>query len=79
MRVLTAILLRHPNLLHLVEHAYAELTLQPPLDRLRTRCWRGRTAGRMPPMARMAMVPIPMVHLMTRIMPHMTGQMSRNA
>ncbi len=35
MRVLTAILLRHPNLLHLVEHAYAELTLQPPLDRLR--------------------------------------------
>jgi DNA primase len=35
MRVLTAILLRHPNLLHDVEHAYAELSLLPPLDRLR--------------------------------------------
>ena len=35
MRVLTAILLRHPNLLHDVEHAYAALTLLPPLDRLR--------------------------------------------
>jgi len=35
MRVLTAILLRHPNLLHDVEHAYTGLTLLPPLDRLR--------------------------------------------
>jgi DNA primase len=35
MRVLTAILLRHPNLLHDVEHAYAALTLVPPLERLR--------------------------------------------
>ncbi len=35
MRVLTAILLRHPNLLADVEHAYAALTLLPPLDRLR--------------------------------------------
>jgi len=35
MRVLTAILLRHPNLLHDVEHAYAALTLLPALDRLR--------------------------------------------
>jgi DNA primase len=35
MRVLTAILLRHPNLLHDVEHAYAALILLPPLDRLR--------------------------------------------
>jgi DNA primase len=35
MRVLTAILLRHPNLLHDVEHAYAALSLLPPLDRLR--------------------------------------------
>jgi DNA primase len=35
MRVLTAILLRHPNLLRDVEHAYAALTLLPPLDRLR--------------------------------------------
>ena len=35
MRVLTAILLRHPNLLHDVEHAYTALTLPPPLDRLR--------------------------------------------
>ncbi len=34
-RVLTAILLRHPNLLHDVEHAYAALGLPPPLDRLR--------------------------------------------
>ena len=31
MRVLTAILLRHPNLLHDVEHAYAALALPPPL------------------------------------------------
>jgi DNA primase len=35
MRVLTAILLRHPNLLHDVEHAYAALALLPPLDRVR--------------------------------------------
>ncbi len=34
-RVLTAILLRHPNLLHDVEHAYAALGLPPPLDGLR--------------------------------------------
>ena len=34
-RVLTAILLRHPGLLHDVEHAYAALALQPALDRLR--------------------------------------------
>jgi DNA primase len=34
-RVLTAILLRHPNLLHDVEHAYAALGLPAPLDRLR--------------------------------------------
>lgn len=34
-RVLTAILLRHPSLLHDVEHAYAALTLPPALDRLR--------------------------------------------
>jgi DNA primase len=34
-RVLTAILLHHPNLLHDVEHAYAALALPPPLDRLR--------------------------------------------
>jgi DNA primase len=35
MRVLTAILLRHPNLLHDVEHAYAALVLLPPQERLR--------------------------------------------
>jgi DNA primase len=35
MRVLTAILLRHPNLLRDVEHAYEALVLLPPLDRLR--------------------------------------------
>ena len=34
-RILTAILLRHPNLLHDVEHAYAALDLPPPLNRLR--------------------------------------------
>jgi DNA primase len=34
-RVLTAILLRHPNLLQDVEHAYAALALPPPLNRLR--------------------------------------------
>ncbi|MBS0558813.1 MAG: DNA primase [Proteobacteria bacterium] len=34
-RVLTAILLRHPDLLRDVEHAYAELALPAPLDRLR--------------------------------------------
>jgi DNA primase len=35
MRVLTAILLRHPNLLRDVEHAYGALTLLPPLDQVR--------------------------------------------
>jgi DNA primase len=35
-RVLTAILLRHPNLLPDLEHAYETLALPPPLDRLRT-------------------------------------------
>jgi DNA primase len=35
MRVLTATLLRHPRLLHDVEHAYAALALPPALDRLR--------------------------------------------
>jgi DNA primase len=35
MRVLTAILLRHPNLLYDVEHAYEALILLPSLDRLR--------------------------------------------
>jgi DNA primase len=34
-RVLTAILLRHPGLLHDVEHAFGGLALGPPLDRLR--------------------------------------------
>jgi DNA primase len=34
-RILTAILLRHPDLLHDVEHAYAALDLPRPLDRLR--------------------------------------------
>jgi DNA primase len=34
-RVLTAILLRHPSLLHDVEHAYAALALPPALDRVR--------------------------------------------
>ena len=46
MRVLTAILLRHPNLLADVEHAYAALTLLPPLDGCATRCWLGRGRGR---------------------------------
>jgi DNA primase len=35
MRVLTAILLRHPNLLRDVEHAYEALALLPALDRVR--------------------------------------------
>jgi DNA primase len=34
-RILTALLLRHPALLHDVEHAYAALQLPRPLDRLR--------------------------------------------
>jgi DNA primase len=34
-RILTAILLRHPVLLRDVEHAYAGLDLEPPLERLR--------------------------------------------
>jgi DNA primase len=34
-RILTAILLRHPALLHDVEHAYAGLELAPPFARLR--------------------------------------------
>ena len=34
-RMVTAILLRHPNLLQDVEHAYAALALPPPLDRVR--------------------------------------------
>ena len=34
-RILTAVLLRHPTLLHEVEHAYAGLELPQPLDRLR--------------------------------------------
>jgi DNA primase len=34
-RVLTAILLHHPNLVHDVEHAYGALRLPAPLDRLR--------------------------------------------
>jgi DNA primase len=34
-RILTAILLRHPALLHDVEHAYAALELPQPFDRLR--------------------------------------------
>ncbi len=34
-RILTAILLRHPDLLHDVDHAFAELSLPEPLDRLR--------------------------------------------
>jgi DNA primase len=34
-RILTAVLLRHPSLLHEVEHAYAGLELPQPLDRLR--------------------------------------------
>ena len=37
MRASTAILLRHPNLLHMVDHADAALTLLPALDRLRSR------------------------------------------
>jgi DNA primase len=35
-RILTAILLHHPALLHDVEHAYAGLDLPPPLSALRT-------------------------------------------
>jgi DNA primase len=35
LRILTAILLRHPTLLHDVEHAYAALELPQPLERLR--------------------------------------------
>jgi DNA primase len=35
MRILTAILLRHPNLYRDVEHAYAALDLDPPLAQLR--------------------------------------------
>jgi DNA primase len=40
-RILTALLLRHPALLHDVEHAYAALQLPRPLDRLREalRAW----------------------------------------
>ena len=34
-RILTAILLRHPDLLHDVDHAFADLALPEPLDRLR--------------------------------------------
>ena len=34
-RVLTAILLRHPDLLHEVEHAYRDVRLPPVLDPLR--------------------------------------------
>jgi len=34
-RILTAILLHHPGLLHDVEHAYAEVALPPPLARVR--------------------------------------------
>jgi DNA primase len=34
-RILTAILLRHPNLFHDVEHAYAGLELDPPIAQLR--------------------------------------------
>jgi len=34
-RILTAILLRHPTLLHDVDHAYAAMTLDPVLARLR--------------------------------------------
>ena len=34
-RILTAILLRHPDLLHDVDHAFTELALPEPLDRLR--------------------------------------------
>ena len=34
-RILTAILLHHPDLLHDVDHAFAELALPEPLDRLR--------------------------------------------
>ena len=34
-RILTAILLRHPDLLHDVDHAFADLLLPDPLDRLR--------------------------------------------
>ena len=35
-RILTAILLQHPDLLHDVEHVYADLKLPPTLERLRT-------------------------------------------
>jgi DNA primase len=34
-RILTAILLRHPGLLHDVDHAFSDLVLPAPLDRLR--------------------------------------------
>ncbi len=34
-RILTAILLHHPDLLHDVDHAFSELALPDPLDRLR--------------------------------------------
>jgi DNA primase len=34
-RILIAILLNHPDLLHEVDHAFAELDLRPPLSRLR--------------------------------------------
>jgi DNA primase len=46
-RILTAILLHHPALLHDVDHAYAELTLQPALAVLRDaiRGWAGRAAA----------------------------------
>ena len=44
-RILTAILLNHPELLHDVEHAYATLTLPPPLSQLRDALfeWADRT------------------------------------
>ncbi|MBV9250762.1 MAG: DNA primase, partial [Acetobacteraceae bacterium] len=34
-RILTAILLRHPALIHCVDHAYSTVELPPPLNRLR--------------------------------------------
>ena len=44
-RILTAILLRHPSLLHDVDHAYADLALGPPLARVRDalRDWASHT------------------------------------
>jgi DNA primase len=44
-RILTAILLRHPNLLHDVDHAYAAMALEPALARLRDaiRGWSDRS------------------------------------